>query len=219
LFKIKICGITRPVDARVVALAGADAIGLNFFSASSRYVDVATAAKILADVRGRVAKVGVFVNATAEEALLTADQLQLDWIQLHGDEPPAFLGSLTGRQLLKAFRVGDQGLQPVAEYLDECQRLGRLPDAVLIDGRQEGQYGGTGATTDWQALSSQRELLRGLPVVLAGGLTPFNVEQAIALGRPDAVDTASGVESKASLKDPMLVRAFVNSSRKAFATT
>lgn len=216
MFRIKICGITRPVDARIVALAGADAMGLNFFPESSRYVDLPTAAKIVADLRGPVAKVGVFVNCRIEEVQLTADQLELDWIQLHGDEPPELLGKLAGRQVLKAFRVGPDGLQPVAAYLDECQRLGRLPNAVLIDGLQEGQYGGTGVTTDWQALSAHRELLRGLPVVLAGGLTPFNVTEAIAATRPNAVDTASGVESKAGLKDPMLVRAFVNSSRKAF---
>ena len=217
MFRIKICGITRPVDARIVALAGADAIGLNFFPDSTRYVDLAAAAKIIGDLRGPIAKVGVFVNSPIKSVQLTADELKLDWVQLHGDEPPDSIGQLSGRQVLKAFRVGEQGLQPVAAYLDECQRLGRLPDAVLIDGFQEGQYGGTGVTTDWQTLSSERELLRGLPVVLAGGLTPFNVAQAIAVSRAAAVDTASGVESKAGLKDAMLIRAFVNSSRKAFA--
>jgi phosphoribosylanthranilate isomerase len=91
-----------------------------------------------------------------------------------------------------------------------------LPDAILVDSLKPGEYGGTGEVADWEAVSNARAGLGEIPLVLAGGLTPFNVADAIAKVRPDAVDTASGVESRPANKDPMLVRAFVNAAKKAF---
>lgn len=217
MFSIKICGITRIVDARIATLAGADAIGLNFYEYSSRFVDLVTAEKIAADPQTRACKVGVFVNATAEVVAQTADRLRLDWIQLHGDEPPEFVSALAPRRVIKAFRVGADGLAAAGDHLAACRALGRLPDAVLLDAFQSGEYGGTGQTADWSVIGAGLPVLGGIPLVLAGGLTPFNVEDAVGLVHPAAVDTASGVESKPGIKDPLLVRAFVNTARKALA--
>jgi phosphoribosylanthranilate isomerase len=142
--------------------------------------------------------------------------LNLDMIQLHGDEPPGMLPAFPPRSILRAFRCGDNGFVAIEEYLEHCKGL-RLPDAILLDGCKPGEYGGTGRVIDWQALADNRHRFPGLPLVLAGGLTPFNVADAIGAVRPDAVDTASGVETEQGQKDPMLVRAFVTSSKRAFA--
>lgn len=205
------------MDARIAALAGADAIGLNFYEYSSRCIPVAVAEQICAEVRERSAKVGVFVNAAVDTIVETADHVKLDWVQLHGDEPPEMLVALGSRRLIKAFRIKDGDLSAAVAYLDECRRLGRLPDAVLLDGYQEGEFGGTGTVADWTAIGDARSKLGDMPLILAGGLTPFNVDEAIKTVRPNAVDTASGVEAKPGVKDPMLLRAFVSAAKKGFA--
>jgi phosphoribosylanthranilate isomerase len=217
LFRIKICGITRVADAQLVALAGADAIGLNFYQNSPRCIDLATADQLVAVLPERVVKVGVFVNAPVDEVHQIADRLGLDWLQLHGDETADVLAAVGSRPVVKAFRCGEEGLAEITPYLDACRRQGRLPDGVLVDARVPDQYGGTGTTVDWQLVSQGRAALGNLPLVLAGGLTPFNVAEAIAVTRPSAVDVASGVESRAGSKDPLLVRAFVSAARKAFS--
>lgn len=200
----------------MVALAGADAVGLNFYPESPRFIDSEAAEKIVAVLPDRIAKVGIFVNASADEVLKTSDRLKLDWIQLHGDEPPETLVELGSRSVVRAFRFGQDGYAEIAQYLEACQRAARLPEAVLVDARREGEFGGTGETVEWSAVDAGRTAFGNLPLVLAGGLTPFNVSEAIAAAKPIAVDTASGVESKPGNKDPMLVRAFVNAARKAF---
>ena len=101
----------------------------------------------------------------------------MDFIQLHGDEPPEFLAELGDVPLIRAFRCGSDGLGPLIEYLGACPRR---PDAVLIDAKQDGLYGGTGEVVDWTALGEAKGELGDMPLVLAGGLTPFNVEEAIA---------------------------------------
>ena len=106
LYRIKICGITRVPDAHLVVLAGADAIGLNFYPKSSRFVDVAAAEKITTILRDRASKIGVFVNATTAEIVQITSQLKLDGIQLHGDEPPEMLADLPDVQIVRAFRFG-----------------------------------------------------------------------------------------------------------------
>lgn len=217
MFQIKICGVTRPSDVRLAALAGADAIGLNFHPASPRYVDLATADKIVSAFPPGVAKVGVFVNAGADQIRGLADRLGLDWIQLHGDEPPEMLSRLGDRQVLRAFRFSEHGAAAIPRYLELCRSAGRMPDAILVDACQPGEYGGTGVTADWKVIAEIREVFAPLPWVLAGGLTPFNVQDAVAAARPWAVDVASGVESRPGVKNPLLVRAFVAAAQKAFA--
>jgi len=217
VFRIKICGITRPEDGRLAAEAGADAIGLNFYARSKRYVSPKAAREIAAELPAEVARVGVFVNATAAEILDIADTVPLDWVQLHGDEPPGFLPQLAGRRIIRALRCGSEGLTPLAEYLEYCESLEAPPAAVLVDAlTTDGEYGGTGQQAPWDLLAGSRTWLLGKPLILAGGLVPENVAQAIAHVWPLAVDTASGVESSPGVKDAVRMRKFVAAARRAF---
>jgi phosphoribosylanthranilate isomerase len=204
-------------DARFASLAGADAIGLNFYDKSPRYIDLATAEQVLPAIPDKVSKVGVFVNSAADEINEIAGRLNLDYLQLHGDEPPEFLGNFAQYKIIRAFRCGEGGFSSIAEYLKGCQTLGRVPDAVLLDAHCPGQYGGTGQAFDWGSVVQSREVLPDLPLVLAGGLTPFNIIEAIDAARPDAVDVASGVESAPASKDILLIRAFCTNAKKALA--
>lgn len=215
MFRIKICGVTGPKDCQLIALAGADAVGLNFYAESPRFLEPATAEKIAASISPKLAKVGVFVNASLEVLRETSSRLQLNWVQLHGDEPPEVVAADGLPSVLKAFRIGPAGIQPVLDYVAACRGAGKAPDAVLLDAAKDGEFGGTGQTVDWNLARQIKEQLAGIPVVLAGGLTPFNVAEAIATSRPDAVDVASGVESKPGTKDLMLIRAFVMNAKKA----
>jgi len=216
MFRVKICGITSRDDARAVVKAGADAVGLNFYPKSPRYVTLEKARRIADVLPQELIKVGLFVNAAAEEVCRTFDRLDLDLIQLHGDEPPAFLAELGDRPVIRAFRVGPDGLQPVDEYLRRCRELERLPRLVLVDAYVKEAYGGTGSVADWDALRTIPPGETFPPMVLAGGLTPHNVAEAIRTVRPAAVDTASGVESSPGKKDPAAVEAFVQAARAAF---
>jgi phosphoribosylanthranilate isomerase len=216
MFHIKICGITRVDDALAAAQAGADAIGLNFYPASPRFVSPAQAEAIVAAELPGVVKVGLFVGSDAREVCETFDRLKLDLIQLHGDEPPEYLAHLGGRPVMRAFRLGPAGLSPVVTYLDDCRRLGCLPRLVLLDAYTPGVYGGTGEIADWAVAAEYRAMDQVPPLVLAGGLTPQNVTRAIRSVRPAAVDTASGVESSPGRKDPAAVAAFVRVAREAF---
>jgi phosphoribosylanthranilate isomerase len=245
MFRVKICGITSIDDALQAVEAGADAIGLNFSEASPRFVAADLAGEIVAAVRQQhdarqVQIFGVFVNATLDDIVWTFREgglygvEQAVGIQLHGDEPPELLRDLrqhgigTSEDLLhtlgyapltpvmRAFRCQSPDLADVNAYLRACQDLGALPQAVLLDAHQPGAYGGTGKTADWQAIASHRERLFELPVVLAGGLTPQNVAEAIATVRPRGVDVASGVESSPGKKDHAKVWAFVAAAIKGF---
>ncbi|MBC8356118.1 MAG: phosphoribosylanthranilate isomerase [Planctomycetes bacterium] len=216
MFKIKICGINSIKDAQLTGLAGADAVGLNFYESSPRHVDLPTAEKIVGVLRPTVKRVGLFVNSAAVEINQVAEQLQLDYIQLHGDEPPELLADLSERPIIRAFRFGETGADDIARFLEACGD-GRRPDSILVDALKPGEFGGTGEVADWDAVSNAKAAFGDIPLVLAGGLTPFNVADAIEKVRPVAVDTASGVERRPANKDPMLVRAFVNAAKKAFA--
>ena len=183
LFKIKICGINTVKDAQLVGLAGADAVGLNFYEDSPRHVDVETAEKLVATLRTTVKRVGLFVNSAVDEINRIAELLQLDYVQLHGDEPPEMLAELSERPILRAFRFGDLGADEIARFLEACGS-GRRPDAILVDAAKPGEFGGTGEVADWNAVAGAKAVLEGIPLVLAGGLTPFNVAEAIAKVRP-----------------------------------
>lgn len=212
-FQVKICGVTTPEDASMIADAGADAIGLNFYEKSSRYVDAKTAAGIVEHLSGSVKRVGVFVNASSESIRSIADEVDLDFVQLHGDEPPAFLAELEGLSIIRAFRC-EQGLSPVREYLAGCSKL---PIAVLVDAYDPNEYGGTGKTLHWPDLKNASDFVGELPLILAGGLTPLNVADAIRRAAPQGVDTASGVEKKPHVrKSEDLCRAFIQSAKSAF---
>ncbi|HEY4761777.1 MAG TPA: hypothetical protein VIH42_14460, partial [Thermoguttaceae bacterium] len=133
MFRIKICGITNPTDALAVSQAGADAIGLNFYPASPRFIDRDKVRQILEVLPLKIVKTGVFVNAVPKEICQTFDELPLDLIQLHGDEPPDFIAQLGGRPVMKAFRLGSDGLKPIVAYLEQCKKLSSGPKLVLID--------------------------------------------------------------------------------------
>jgi phosphoribosylanthranilate isomerase len=216
MFRIKICGITSVSDASMVVRAGADAVGLNFYPRSPRHVSRDIAGEIAAVLTGEIVKVGLFVNSPVPDVCEIYDDLRLDLIQLHGDEPPEYVAQLGGRPIMRAFRIGSAGLQPVFEYLQRCGELAAMPRLTLLDSSTEGKFGGTGQTGDWSA-AAQYVTEAGLPpLVLAGGLTPSNVAAAIRAVRPAAVDVASGVESIPGHKDPAALKAFLQAARQAF---
>jgi len=216
VFRIKICGITSRRDAQAAAEVGAEAIGLNFFRPSPRCVSETAAAEIAEAIRGRVEIVGVFVNHSAEQIRRVAESLELDYVQLHGDEPFEMLEELAGLRLLRAFRCKTGGLEPVVEFVDRARDQGVNLSAVLIDAHEPGSYGGTGRTVDWDSVRRAKDGLSGVPVVLAGGLTPDNVASAIAAARPSAVDTASGVELSPGVKSRDLMSEFVAAAKNGF---
>ncbi len=216
LFRIKICGITSAEDALVAADAGADAIGLNFYEPSPRCVDARIAERIAASLPTAVMKVGVFVNASADRIIELYDRLELGCIQLHGDEPAEFPAGLGGRPYIRAIRM-QHDLSAAETYMKQSLDQGTPPAGMLIDAYQRGIFGGTGQVVDWQRLVQEKPVLGGIKLILAGGLNPENVADGIQSVGPDAVDVASGVESRPGVKDPSLVRLFVERAAAAFA--
>ncbi len=200
--KVKICGITRLDDALAAVRLGADALGFNFWPRSKRYLPPAEAGAIVRRLPAFVTAVGVFVDPTRDEALRALDASRVGLAQLHGDEPPALCASLPV-PVLKAVRLaGSRDLAQLAAY--EVR-------GFLLDAPSAG-YGGSGTTCDW---SLAAEIARELPVVLAGGLTPENVGEAVRVVRPWAVDVASGVESAPGVKDVERMRLFVERAKEA----
>ncbi|HRZ94512.1 MAG TPA: phosphoribosylanthranilate isomerase [Candidatus Paceibacterota bacterium] len=200
--RIKICGITNPDDARDAVAAGADALGFVFHLASPRAIQPAAAAAIIQKLPPFIGKVGVFVDATAEEIEAVARQTGIDTVQLHGAESAAFCARI-GRPVIKGFRVRDAAsIASLEEYRTA---------AWLLDAFVPGQEGGTGVRFDWDLAAAA--VLRGRPVILAGGLSPDNVAEAIARVRPYAVDVSSGVERGPGRKDAARMRAFVEAAR------
>jgi phosphoribosylanthranilate isomerase len=225
MFQIKICGITNEDDAKAAVEAGADALGLNFYPDSPRFVPPEKAVRIIEAIPDKVTKVGLFVNETADVVKKTFDTLGLDLIQLHGDETPGFLIQLGNRPVMKAFRLKSQSVTPIVTYLAKCRagsqpvsenRQARNLSYILIDSHIEGQYGGTGVPADWAVCAKLAQNPNIPPLVLAGGLTPDNVARAVAEVRPAAIDTASGVETSPGRKDHRLLAAFVENARRAF---
>lgn len=216
LFHVKICGVTTVDDARMIADNGADAIGLNFYKRSPRFIEDETAEQIVNAIPTTVRRIGVFVNEPAEEIRRRAELLKLDAIQLHGDEEPEDLKELPGLKIIRAFRVGDS-LDPVEKFLSRAKELSQSVEMLLVDSRRTGEYGGTGMTADWQLLAGHTAHPHWPPLALAGGLTADNVAEAINRVRPAAVDTASGVESLPGIKDPDQVKRFIQAAKSALA--
>ncbi len=221
MFQIKICGITHRPDARVAAALGADAIGLNFYEKSPRFLPPSLAGNVAAVIPADVAKVGVFVNWPSEEVCRLADRLKLDYIQLSGDETPEDIRALGDRPVIKAFRFNVEGGSTIGQFLAKSRKLNCLPTAILIDGSKPGEYGGTGTTVDWSRLRDELRgvELDGVSVILAGGLTPENVADAVVSARPHAVDVASGVEYAPGRKDADLVDRFIIAAKSALERT
>jgi len=201
----------------MVSDIGADAVGLNFYPRSRRFVSLEAAVQIARRLAPGVRKVGVFVNASAEQILDAVGCVPLDAVQLHGDEPPEMLAQLGTIPVIRAFRLSQSGLGAAAEYLERCRQLGAVPAMVLVDAYHPGAYGGTGQRADWPAAAAYPLAPWHPPLVLAGGLDPDNVAEAIRAVRPRAVDTASGVEGPAGRKDRRRVELFVRRARQALA--
>lgn len=200
---VKICGITRVVDAELSADAGADAIGLNFVPSSPRYVGTEQAREIADAVRGRVTLVGVVADLDAAEMRGLRERLGLDLLQLHGDESPELLEAVLPAAY-KALRIGSPA---------DVQHAGRYAgDRLLVDARVEGTLGGSGESFDWSLVA---ELSARRRLILAGGLDPANVARAIQTVRPWGVDVASGVEQAPRVKDADALRGFIEGARRA----
>lgn len=203
--KVKICGITNKQDALAACEAGADMLGF-VFAESPRRIEVNRAAKILSSLPPSVEKVGLFVNEAKIVVKMVADQLKLDYLQLHGDEDPDYCRRLKkGRKVIKAFRIKDEAsLKDLANY---------DVDMYLLDAYAETARGGTGAAFDWKLALKAKELER--PIILAGGLTPQNVIRAIKEVRPYAVDVSTGVEAGLGKKDLRLMKEFIRRAKSA----
>jgi phosphoribosylanthranilate isomerase len=205
VIRVKICGICRAEDAAAAAAAGADAIGL-VFAESPRHVSVAQAQAIVAELPPSVTPVALFVNESPGSMLGTCEVLGIRTVQLHGDEPPQVARQLAaaGVRVIRAFRIGEEA------DLDAIR--GYPASAYLLDSKVKGKAGGTGVALDWALAARAAALGR---TILAGGLTPENVAEAIRRVRPYGVDVSSGVERAPGVKDAAKVRAFVAAARAA----
>jgi phosphoribosylanthranilate isomerase len=208
---VKICGVTQARDAEAAGRLGADALGLNFYASSPRSTTFSAAREILAAAPGSLEAIGIFVNETVQAMTKTLSGLpRIRRAQWHGDGSPPLTNDL---RLLPAFRVGDMdGLLGVSQYMARCREENTVPEAILIDAHGDGTYGGTGSPAPWRLLA---EFDPGVPVILAGGLTPENVGEAIRIVRPHGVDTASGVERSPGQKDHERLKHFIENARAA----
>jgi phosphoribosylanthranilate isomerase len=201
MVRVKICGITSLEDALQAVQAGADALGFVFYERSPRNLDPLRAATIISELPPFVQVVGLFVNADPGFVNDTADRCRLDLVQLHGDEPPESCEKIR-RRVIKAFRVRDaSSIDPVRDY--------RVA-GILLDAYSPGAFGGTGLSFNWELARIAREFG---PVILAGGLAPDNVREAVERVSPYAVDVSSGVESSPGKKDPEKVMEFIKRAK------
>lgn len=208
MVRVKICGITNWTDARRSVDAGADALGFNFYSESPRYIAPAYARTITRRLPRHVLTVGVFVNAPPAMVVQIAQGTDLNLLQLHGNESAAEVRQLSEYfPVVKAFRVRE-GFEPA--------RLARYGEAAafLLDGFDARLRGGTGRTFDWRI---GRAAKKYGPVVIAGGLTPENIAEAIAATEPFAVDVCSGVESSPGKKDAARMKDLMSEVARARA--
>lgn len=201
--RIKICGITNIRDASFAVASGADALGFNMYESSSRFVSLETALEIVGQLPPFVTSVALFVNHSAAEVSRVVAQGAFNLLQFHGDETNEFCNSFK-LPFIKALRVSDAAklMAEVADYGDS--------KAILLDAFVQGEYGGTGKTLDWRALPEINQ-----PVILAGGLNPDNVAQAISLVKPFAVDVCGGVEATKGVKDHGKITDFIRRVKTA----
>jgi len=202
--KVKICGVTNFDDALAALDAGADALGFMFYEPSPRDVSVKLAADIIRQLPPFVAKVGVFVNAAEETVRRAIGDCGIDTLQFHGDETPEFCRSFSPLKIYKAFRMATlESLEALPAY---------RTDAWLLDSFVAGKPGGTGTQFNWDLAVESKKL--GRPIILAGGLTPENVADAVRKVQPFAVDVSSGVESSPGKKDHEKLRRFIAAAKE-----
>jgi phosphoribosylanthranilate isomerase len=200
---LKVCGITRLADALHATEQGATALGFVFWPRSPRYITPERAAEIIANLPPAITKVGVFVNEPVDRVAAAVAEAHLDVVQLHGDEEPAFGGGID-QPIFRSVTLAD------AEDVMAAWPVGT---PLLLDAADPERRGGTGTTVDW---SRAAELARRRRVILAGGLTPDNVGEAIETVNPYGVDVSSGVEVSPGVKDPEKVTRFLANARHAF---
>jgi phosphoribosylanthranilate isomerase len=198
--KVKVCGITDYQDAAMALDQGVDALGFNFYRPSPRYIDPAAARAIIRRLPPFSISVGLFVNAVVEDVTEIVDFAGVQAIQLHGDETPDYCRRLADRPLLKAIRIGGDS---IPDNLQEYPVR-----AFLLDAKDDALFGGTGKSFDWRLAKNIN-----YPIVLAGGLRPDNVREAIRITTPYGVDVCSGVESRTGRKDAGLLMEFMNEVR------
>lgn len=206
MVRVKICGITKWEDAKLAADLGAHAIGLNFYENGPRCVTPFAATEIIRRLPPFVVPVGVFVNWQEQAVVALSKALGLIVAQLHGDEAAQVVERVAANvPVIKALRLGQGADAPdFAKY--------RAASAFLLDSAVTGHYGGTGATGNWHAARTAAQSHR---ILLAGGLTPENVGEAVRIVRPYAVDVASGVEARPGKKDPVKMRTFFDEVARA----
>lgn len=202
--RVKICGITRPQDVAAAVEAGADALGFVFTPRSRRAVDANAASPLVREVPALVARVGLFMDQGFEDVARILDRVPLNLLQFHGDEDPDFCRQF-GLPYVKALAMGS------ADDADGVERLAAAYDdaaALLLDAHAGGEAGGTGRTFDWGRIPRLQR-----PLILAGGLTPDNVREAVTRVRPWAVDVSSGVEDAPGLKNRAKIQKFIREAK------
>ena len=206
--RVKICGITNLADARAAIAAGADALGFVFVPGTPRFIAPDLAGEIVRELPPFIARVGLFVDAETRTVAEVLVRSGMDTLQFHGEETPDLVRQFRRAvKVMKAFRVrGEETLMRLSAYADAV-------DAILLDAYVAGAHGGTGAQFDWKLAVQARDL--GRPLVLAGGLTPANVAEAVRTVRPYGVDVSSGVESAPGRKDPAKLAEFVRAAKSA----
>ena len=213
---VKICGMTNLEDALVAVEAGADAVGFVFYEKSPRKMYVETAGPIVKALPEEVEKVGVFVEQEVEEVCDIVEAAKLTAVQAYGRLASDLVGSSPVRDRLGKIKVILAGTAEQMQRLLLTERSKAAFDSVLIDSGSGAVPGGTGQTFDWDSATQTIQRMNGrLPVIVAGGLTPSNVGEAIRCFQPFGVDVASGVEASPGKKDPEKVRAFVRAVRQA----
>ncbi len=204
---VKICGIKTADQAQAIVAAGADAIGVNFWPESKRFIAPDAAADWLRGLAGQVVRVAVFVNPTEEELAKVIDSGTIDWLQLHGDESPEFFNRLQQRgwPVFKALGVKDRSTLSEADAFKG--------NTLLLDAYAPVEYGGSGEKMDWALGAEAVKIMPDREVILAGGLKPENVAEAVAQVHPRAVDVASGVEESPGVKDLTMVKDFIAAAK------
>jgi phosphoribosylanthranilate isomerase len=207
--RVKICGVTNRDDARMAIALGADALGFNLYPASKRCISLTAESGWICELPPFVSKVAVLVNVPLDEARAVSTHPGIDIVQFHGDEDPGYCAEFArfGRHFIKAIRLVDRAAIAAAGTFSTRH--------VLLDAHTSGAFGGTGTEANLQLAAELAAAHPALSVILAGGLTPKNVAEAVRLVRPFAVDVATGVEASARRKDEELMRAFIKNARSA----
>jgi len=205
--RVKICGITNAADAEAALAAGADALGFNFYSESKRFLDFETVRPWISALAGRTPRIAVVVNPSSAQLATLRDSGCFEAIQFHGDESPAFCAAAGFPLWIRAARVKDTAALDTALRYDTPY--------LLLDSWTATAYGGTGKKLNWDIV---REFVLANPdrkIILAGGLTPTNVSEAVRIARPHAADVAGGVELEPRRKNEHLIREFIQVARGA----